>query len=1493
MSLTNEDKSGRLFKALMGVSETRLGRDFFEEPVRTAASVLPKQIWKYGDVIPTASPQEPLSAIGSVRALEDGEEWSYQFDESTTRPIVRRWKSLKLSKIDGGTNNAFQALDGSGNPIRNIIPFNYGDGVTYNYKLEKNDNTPIAFGVGDWVLDNASGVLTFYGDVPSGVSAANPPRLSFFQYIGGLGVPESVTGFEGVIVPVTNVSGPANVSAWTSAQPSSDLSTRVTEALSQVWDTPPGYTPTFDWDGADDNEGVAVSFEKMIPLRYSHSRNPVKSGVGTSEDSEVVTLMTRRLITGNVPEPGRGYTVDFASQQTPLTAGQVQLRFSTPGSFELSIDGGATWGPQTSGFNSLIKNRRVKVSNGDVFVVVRRIAGNLPTATTTDTLTLSDNGTTVGFFYWDTEAKAYLPWLMTDASYNYDFGVPIVNKLGKIPASVKIDQMGTGGFGDSITPEYYGVRAETVVIAVKSDNSANDTLLPEGVDYLVRNRANEWLEDILARIEADRPGFGGKILLRAGRYQVNRDFSLTNRTAGWKLEGESRSGTIIESSTTDARTITIHGDGDDSSVFFESLQFVGSFEIEATKATTGVGYVSLRNVLGPDTDVIINDDCDLTILDCPSLRNLEIQGTTASLGDRLVVSSVFAYISHNGSNTIYRDIKVNTFWGYSGGVQSWIDSSYINTLGALNTQNQYSNNTVLAYGAVPERFKMDTGKIEVIDETDSLGAGTRRWTSFADPIIYDSTLKKFTLEIDDRTLYIDSNDGKLYVRGDAETILFDAAPAGRPYDNYEAGSQGPDVVAANVQEALEDIYATKADLINGVLPLQQLPDAIAHAGLKFKGMWSFEASNGEYPTWADVRDYDVDEVDEWPEPQELQPGWFVVVKNSTVEANNPAREQIADPQPGETSGIVFTAGDWAIWNGTKWEKVDNSVANAVYSILPDNPPSRGGAPWDEFSGGPGLLDFDDTTIVDGMDLINEILRKLAPPKPVKLEDLTLISRTPGSYSAIDAYTHIPRTSVYDATDDSGDYSVIYGTPGDMNANSGDINDLFFDADAGTLTAFIDGVAEGSTVLTPANDSGDSAVGIYNALVVTADADPWDGVSGKENFWRGLRAHIDPNVDATSLQLGKHTYKLTHSRTGSTPEVTFYVDNPAPIGDMQIVSASFDSSNESAILSNVRHVSGAPSVRSSEAFKITQFDANDVVGRFYNQAPVRVECNVSGVADMRLTPASTPATPPDGDYGPAQFSPVNITMPATAYQENIEFTLTPINSREEDGVNVETISTGFRIDTISEDVPNALGGATATRVYSGDGTSWFPSLGNGALDCGGPYDSNQSLVTSDYMGELQRIGINGGRYRWPSGDYTAMNGPDYTSAAGETIGGDEWRWVTFKLDNALSVNSAFTLTLTDPNGMNANNNQITADMYIFVRVGQGSNSTGWLDANQPFSGVGSPTNNGHFAMVSGDSTANVKRVTFGSIVRSGDLYVRIGVKRFSNIWFSGISVTDLT
>lgn len=155
MALTTFQKASRLFKRLMGVAETSDARQFFEEPFLSRYQILQSQIWADSEDIPNTAPG------GTDGQITD---------------VVQRFIDKELIPV-AGTSNSFYHDD-----LKDTIPFNFGDG-SYNYVLKDSTGGAIPFGQGDWVVDTAAGVLTFYSSVPANM----PPKISFYKYVGDKG----------------------------------------------------------------------------------------------------------------------------------------------------------------------------------------------------------------------------------------------------------------------------------------------------------------------------------------------------------------------------------------------------------------------------------------------------------------------------------------------------------------------------------------------------------------------------------------------------------------------------------------------------------------------------------------------------------------------------------------------------------------------------------------------------------------------------------------------------------------------------------------------------------------------------------------------------------------------------------------------------------------------------------------------------------------------------------------------------------------------------------------------------------------------------------------------------------------------------------------------------------------------------------------------------------------------------------------------------------
>lgn len=410
---------------------------------------------------------------------------------------------------------------------------------------------------------------------------------------------------------------------------------------------------------------------------------------------------------------------------------------------------------------------------------------------------------------------------------------------------------------------------------------------------------------------------------------------------------------------------------------------------------------------------------------------------------------------------------------------------------------------------------------------------------------------------------------------------------------------------------------------------------------------------------------------------------------------------------------------------------------------------------------------------------------------------------------------------------------------DLVQPAGQVAD-FYDADNGTLSCEIDTVASGSRALTSGDDSG-----TYSSLQILNESDPYQGVMG-EGIYKVMTAQVLPD---SPLAVGLHSFRMIHSITGISNLKNFYVDDPAN-ATVQAIVVNLPASSG-------RYVSGVPSLQASDVINL-DFDVADAVGKHYHPTQMAI---VTGNEISSLVVAP-PATPPS-EGATVSFINRVLTILANRYSENITLLITPQNSKGVAGTP-SSQPTNARLDLISDE--------SARKIA---GTGQFPASGYG-----GVFVSNQSLKTS-YTEELQMLN---GEYRVPTGNYSSNQptpGEDYSSGMGSN-----YRYCIPIDPVSLTDASGFTINILNATGFTG---EETPDVRIQVKV-QGA--TGWLDANAAFNLVGSPAADGDPCMLFADSDGDTKRVSFGETVRSGLLYVRIGLPAGSTKRFQGVSITNI-
>lgn len=856
--LTDYNKTSILWKEKEGWGSTHPERETFEELYRSYKDISTNSVLTYGDLLPRKEGDTFFEEVKNLDATND----TVHYVESSfkTVPLVKKHVELQLSQISPNCDHAFVILDKDGNQIRNIIPYDFSDTGLYNYTLVKSNGEEIPWGICDWLVDVNASILTFNNGTPEGVSAVNPPRLTFYQYVGPVGerhyIEAALMDVEKVVYPDKN--------------PVLDITSYVKETLEKI---EPGFFERFGFNGTDNSTGIGLQYNILSNILETGTADPLK-GYDDNSKAQVVSLLSHK----KGESEDSGIVVYFASEG--LNPDKVYtIQFEEPGE----------------------KHGISKIDTEDGFFVVKADPGTYKITVAEDkkvysVLLVKDDKTQDYELFYPRE------------ELNVTIKLPVFADLIRLPPHLKLTSLAS--YSDHITPQYYGPRVFDFVVA--TDQVENW----RSADFVVYNKEGFYLPDAIAN------RVGSHIFLRHGVYESDEVLSLPESAY---LHGESRRRTVIRNTK-----VVLEEDSAIETIRFENCEVTIKHIIAIKMCDFVDTKVFVENGKLPAT-LIASSFGELTIDGNEHIEGCQIEDLKVT-GSATIFNSAVLNLCDNEGQLELHSSYVKTFRHSKG--RFFIHSSHIESLDCTYSEpGSILDTTAIDYVEnLPDYIKINTSYVtrfsEKIERRVYPDEATipyyssferRVYAKLPDPFLYDEETNKLNLKLDtiEHTIFI-NEIGELQTRffSSAETWLPD--PDAYKTQIEDVYAEHADTVLdkpkpENVEEALLDLYWSKADLKNGKVPIAQLPDSVAYGGLQLVGMWSFEDSNGEYPTFEDC-DTSFASDDEYTG---IQNGWFFIVEASHKE-DDPVYPQHS------SDGVEWTAGDWIIYTGGKKHVIDYS-----------------------------------------------------------------------------------------------------------------------------------------------------------------------------------------------------------------------------------------------------------------------------------------------------------------------------------------------------------------------------------------------------------------------------------------------------------------------------------------------------------------------------------------------------------------------------------------
>ena len=975
--LADSIKTSTLFKNFKGWGSTHEKREVFEELYRAFNSISTNSVLTYGDLLPRVETDQYFQQVKNLPYSEPDNLITHRESSYNKEvPLIKKMR-VKLTAISPHCDDAFAVLV-DGEQVKNIIPFDYSDTGIYNYTLETAAGKPIPFGIGDWMLDVNSAILTFNNGVPEGVTGENTPYLTFYQYVGPVG---ERTYIDASLFDVPSIT-------FSDLNPVAEFTAQLAERLEEIDE---GWFNRNQFNGTDLTQGVGLQYCLLTPVVDSATGDVIK-GWDDNSNAQVVSQVSHKAARSNSDL----VEVLFASEG--LTELEYSIQVEEPGITKVDLENGFV----------VVNAQQAGNYNIELYVANKATA----------VLLVRDNETQ--------EYELYFPRGEAELTVQ----VPTFVDLKLLPPHLKLNSLAS--YSDEIIPQYYGPRVADFVVA-----SNTDTKSLRSADYIVYNKADSFLQDAIDASENS----GTHIFLRNGTYENDKaQLNLENK----HLEGESKIDTLIKNAEVYLSGLTVvegitfencnlHITGEDSvaelrNCNLENITIEGGEALIFDSTITGRAVVDANGRCETYNTYIDEYAVEGYIFSVGShIHNLEaFSADETSLIDTTVVDYI-----ENFNPKIKLDASYVTKWNEDN-----VDRKLLPDANTIPYYTAFGNRV---YAKLPDPFEYRTTKLVTLE----------------DGSVVEEPCYEIAIKIDGDTIQLNKK-GQLFTRfftskeikfSSKDLIKTQAEDKGYGHADTVLEEERPDTV----DDAIIDLYWSKADLVKGKLPIDQLPDSVAYGGLEYVGMWQFEDHEGKYPTFDDI-DRSLISDDNY---SELQKGWFFIVEASK-HVNDEDGKLLDDPCYPQIAedGVEFTAGDWVIFNGkatkkvpagshietvekervnengetetyteevevpdyidtvyNSFSKLDRAYSDPVYSRLPELAPNSDGRnlAWSVDDGGTGVLRLGKTTLAEAIRLINEQLYSQFPAHPASIRKMSVVIDEEATTAKLKEYIPIDGT----------------------------------------------------------------------------------------------------------------------------------------------------------------------------------------------------------------------------------------------------------------------------------------------------------------------------------------------------------------------------------------------------------------------------------------------------------------------------------------------------